>query len=52
VSNSFEMEWPRGYGRMQSFAEIDRAAWFLAQEARRKILPGQAPLLARLDRPD
>ena len=28
VSNTFEMEWPRGSGRRQSFPEIDRVAWF------------------------
>src|SRR5450755_3349876 len=26
VSNSFEMEWPRGSGRIRAFPEIDRAA--------------------------
>ena len=25
---TFEMEWPRGSGRAQSFPEIDRVAWF------------------------
>lgn len=40
-SNEFEMEWPRRSGRMQAFPEIDRVAWFGAEEALRKILPGQ-----------
>lgn len=48
-SNLFEMEWPRGSGRMQSFPEIDRAAWFDLQQARRKIMPGQVPLLDQLE---
>ena len=48
VSNSFEMEWPPGSGRRQSFPEIDRAAWFSLPEARRKILAGQGPLLDQL----
>jgi predicted NUDIX family NTP pyrophosphohydrolase len=30
---------------MQSFPEIDRAAWFTQAEAREKILPSQAPIL-------
>lgn len=40
-SNEFEMEWPRRSGRMQAFPEIDRVAWFGAEETLRKILPGQ-----------
>lgn len=48
-SNSFEMEWPPRSGRLQAFPEIDRAAWFALDEARRRILPAQAPLLDRLE---
>jgi predicted NUDIX family NTP pyrophosphohydrolase len=48
VSNSFDMEWPPGSGRRQSFPEIDRAEWFQLDEARRKILPSQLPFLDRL----
>jgi predicted NUDIX family NTP pyrophosphohydrolase len=44
-SNSFALEWPPKSGRMQSFPEIDRAAWFSLAEARAKILPSQAPIL-------
>lgn len=47
-SNEFEMEWPPKCGRMQSFPEVDRAGWFTPDEARRKILPGQAPFIDRL----
>ena len=47
-SNSFELEWPPKSGRKQSFPEVDRAAWFGVEEAREKILPGQAPFLDRL----
>jgi predicted NUDIX family NTP pyrophosphohydrolase len=47
-SNTFEMEWPPRSGRLQSFPEVDRAAWFTTDEARSKILAGQAPLLDRL----
>jgi predicted NUDIX family NTP pyrophosphohydrolase len=42
------MEWPPRSGRMQSFPEIDRIEWFGLDEARRKILPAQSPLLDRL----
>ena len=44
-SNLFTLEWPPKSGRMQSFPEVDRAAWFGLLEAREKILPSQAPLL-------
>jgi predicted NUDIX family NTP pyrophosphohydrolase len=47
-SNTFEMEWPPKTGRMQSFPEIDRAAWFDLPAAHKKILEGQRPLLDRL----
>jgi predicted NUDIX family NTP pyrophosphohydrolase len=47
-SNHFEMEWPPKSGAMQSFPEVDRAAWFTPDEARKKILPGQAPFIDRL----
>ncbi|VFU11127.1 NUDIX domain-containing protein [Methylocella tundrae] len=48
-SNLFEIEWPPRSGRMQSFPEIDRAAWFALPMARQKILPGQQILLDRLE---
>jgi len=48
VSNEFEIEWPPRSGRLQSFPEIDRGAWFALPVATRKIAPGQAPLLAEL----
>lgn len=47
-SNSFEMPWPRGSGRIAAFPEVDRAAWFTLEAAKVKILPGQAPLLDQL----
>ena len=47
-SNVFTLEWPPRSGRMQSFPEIDRAAWFTLDEARRKIVAGQRPLLDEL----
>jgi predicted NUDIX family NTP pyrophosphohydrolase len=47
-SNRFELEWPRGSGRMQLFPEIDRAQWFAPARAREKIQPGQAPFIDRV----
>jgi predicted NUDIX family NTP pyrophosphohydrolase len=47
-SNTFTMEWPKGSGRQKEFPEVDRAAWFGVEEARRRILPGQAGFLDEL----
>lgn len=48
VSNTFELEWPPRSGRIQSFPEIDRAAWFDLEAARAVIIQGQRALLDRL----
>lgn len=45
ASNEFEMEWPRGSGRMRRFPEIDRAQWFTLSEARERVTRGQVPVL-------
>jgi predicted NUDIX family NTP pyrophosphohydrolase len=47
-SNTFELEWPPRSGRMQMFPEVDRAAWFTLEEARRRIVAGQRPILDAL----
>jgi predicted NUDIX family NTP pyrophosphohydrolase len=47
-SNHFTMEWPPKSGTLQSFPEVDRAAWFKPDKAREKILPGQAPFIDHL----
>lgn len=44
-SNTFAMEWPPRSGRQQEFPEIDRAAWFGVEEARTKLVKGQAALV-------
>ena len=44
-SNLFEMEWPRGAGRVQAFPEVDRAAYVPAAAALEKIHRGQQPIL-------
>ena len=48
-SNTFEMEWPPRSGKKQSFAEVDRAAWFSLAKAREKINAGQRALIDRLE---
>ena len=47
-SNTFEIEWPPKTGRMKSFPEVDRAAWFDLPAAQMKILESQRSLLDRL----
>ena len=44
-SNTFELEWPRGSGRMREFPEVDRVAWLPVAAARVKLLKGQQPFL-------
>lgn len=46
--NLFEMEWPPRSGRVQSFPELDRAAWFDLPTARRKAFTSQLPFFDRL----
>jgi len=45
-SNLFEMEWPRGSGRLRQFPEVDRAAYFPALRAMEKAHRGLRPILA------
>lgn len=47
-SNHFTIEWPPKSGRIASFPEIDRAAWFDADTARRKLVAAQVPFVDRL----
>ena len=48
ISNSFEMEWPPGSGKLKSFLEIDKAEWFNFKDAKIKIIKGQIPLIDEL----
>ncbi len=48
VSNTFELEWPKGSGKIREYPEIDRVGWFSVAEARSKLLKGQRPLLDQL----
>jgi predicted NUDIX family NTP pyrophosphohydrolase len=47
-SNFFEMEWPPKSGKKTFFPEVDKAAWLTLEEAEKKIVPGQLPLLKEL----
>ena len=49
VSNTFEMAWPPRSGRLQTFPEIDRVAWFEVAAAREKINAAQVSFLERLE---
>lgn len=47
-SNTFSMEWPPRSGRRREVPEVDRAEWFAPEEAARKLLKGQRPVLDAL----
>lgn len=49
TSNTFDLIWPPGSGRTESFPEIDRVAWFGLDEARRRVKPTQILLIDRLE---
>ncbi len=48
ASNTFEVEWPPGSGRLQAFPEFDRVAWFGPEQAMTKIVTAQAAFVERL----
>lgn len=48
-SNTFELEWPRGSGRMREFPEVDRAEWVGVLTARDKLVKGQRAVLDALE---
>jgi len=47
-SNTFSMAWPPDTGRMATFPELDRVAWFGIDEAARCLKETQVPLVERL----
>lgn len=49
VSNTFEIEWPKGSRRLTAFPEVDRAAWFAPDTARAKLIRGQRQVIDRLE---
>jgi predicted NUDIX family NTP pyrophosphohydrolase len=44
------MEWPNDSEKIRVFPEIDRAAWFKMEEAKKRILKGQILLLEELEK--
>ncbi|MFB9713326.1 NUDIX domain-containing protein [Arthrobacter methylotrophus] len=48
VSNTFDLEWPKGSGVVRSYPEIDDAVWATASVARTKLVGGQVPILDAL----
>lgn len=48
TSNTFEMEWPPNSGKTIIIPEVDKAGWFSIEEAKKKIIPGQVPILDSL----
>lgn len=48
VSNTFELEWPRGSGRMRTFPEVDRGGWYTPDAARAIINPAQIAFIDEL----
>jgi predicted NUDIX family NTP pyrophosphohydrolase len=47
-SNTFAVEWPPRSGHVREFPEVDRAAWFVIDEARERITKGQRGFLDQL----
>jgi predicted NUDIX family NTP pyrophosphohydrolase len=49
VSNTFELEWPKGSGVLREFPEVDDARWVGLAEARVKLVRGQLAVLNVLE---
>jgi len=49
TSNNFEIEWPPKSGKKKAFPEIDKAAWFNMDEAKKRIVEEQASLIKELE---
>ena len=47
-SNTFTLEWPPRSGKKAQFPEVDRAAWFSIEQAKKKILKGQIGFIEEL----
>jgi predicted NUDIX family NTP pyrophosphohydrolase len=47
-SNTFELEWPRGSGKIREFPEVDRVEWMSVDRAGRKLVKGQKAFLGVL----
>ncbi|MBN1507616.1 MAG: NUDIX domain-containing protein [Sedimentisphaerales bacterium] len=49
-SNTFSIEWPPHSGQCKTFPEVDRAGWFTLEQAQKKIVKSQQPLLDQFRR--
>jgi len=47
-SNTFQIEWPKGSGKIREYPEIDKGEWFSIDIAKEKIVKGQKEFLDRL----
>jgi predicted NUDIX family NTP pyrophosphohydrolase len=47
-SNTFQQEWPYKSGKWITIPEVDKAAWFSAEEAKEKINPAQTAFIDEL----
>jgi predicted NUDIX family NTP pyrophosphohydrolase len=47
-SNTFSLEWPPRSGAWHEVPEVDRVAWFLPDDARRRLNAAQAAFVDRL----
>ena len=48
VPGTFELEWPKGSGRVREFPEVDRVAWFGLDEVGPRLVTSQRAFLDRL----
>lgn len=49
-SNTFTLEWPPNSGVLREFPEVDQAAWFSLDEAKKRIIKAQSQFLDELAR--
>ncbi|MHB8541481.1 MAG: NUDIX domain-containing protein [Candidatus Acidiferrales bacterium] len=47
-SNTFSIEWPPRSGKQQKFPEVDRAAFYTIDAAKKKMHPAESEFLTRL----
>jgi predicted NUDIX family NTP pyrophosphohydrolase len=48
VPGTFELEWPKGSGRLRDFPEVDRVAWFDLDDVGARLVASQRAFLDRL----
>lgn len=48
-SNTFELEWPKGSGIVNTYPEADKIGYFSTEDARKMMFKGQVQLLDYLD---